>query len=379
MPATGKRRSRGLIGLILVLVLCLACAAAGALLVGMREAAGDLGQAAEGLDPFQRTLLSAYLIANEPSLNGPAGDPTASYDLEVSPGETAGDVAARLQEAGIVRNAALFRAYLRYRGLDVGIKTGGYFVRGSMSVRQLADTLQTALPDESVLTIPEGWRVEQIAAALPIEGITLGPEDFLAAAGEAPTGYSFSADLSGLIRTEGFLFPDTYRLSETTGASDLVHLMLDNFEQRLTPEIRQGFTSQGLSLYQAVTLASIVEREAAAADERPLIASVFLNRLSAGMNLDADPTVQYALGWQTEGGWWKAPLTEYDLEIDSPYNTYRYPGLPPGPIANPGLDTLRSVGFPAETDYLYFRALCDGSGMHAFASSFEEHLQNACP
>ncbi|OGO72443.1 MAG: hypothetical protein A2Z37_06820, partial [Chloroflexi bacterium RBG_19FT_COMBO_62_14] len=302
-----------------------------------------------------------------------------SYDLEVSPGETAGDVAARLQDAGIVRNAALFRAYLRYRGLDVGIKTGGYFVRGSMSVRQLADTLQTALPEESVLTIPEGWRVEQIAAALPVDGISFGPEDFLAAAGEAPTGYSFSSDLAGLMPSEGFLFPDTYRLSETTSAPDFVHLMLDNFEQRLTQDIRQGFTSQGLSLYRAVTLASIVEREAAAADERPLIASVFLNRLSAGMNLDADPTVQYALGWQTEGGWWKAPLTEYDLEIDSPYNTYRYPGLPPGPIANPGLDSLRSVAFPAESAYLYFRALCDGSGMHAFATSFEEHLQNACP
>ncbi len=154
--------------------------------------------------------------------------------------------------------------------------------------------------------------------------------------------------------------------------------MLDNFEIKVTPELRAGFERQGLSLYAAVTLASIVEREAVVPEEQPLIASVFINRLRMGMKLEADPTVQYVLGLQGEG-WWKAPLSLADLEIDTPFNTYRYPGLPPTPIANPGLAAIRAVAFPAESTYLYFRAMCDGSGRHAFAETFEQHLLNACP
>ena len=155
--------------------------------------------------------------------------------------------------------------------------------------------------------------------------------------------------------------------------------MLENFDRRVDGQMRAGFEAQGLNLFQAVTLASIIEREAVVDEERGLIASVFLNRLRAGMKLEADPTVQYALGQQPDGSWWKSPLTADDLALDSLYNTYRYPGLPPGPIANPGLESLRAVAFPEQTEYLYFRAACDGSGLHTFARTFEEHLQNACP
>jgi UPF0755 protein len=378
MPAGNRRPGRGLL-LFTVVVACLGCALLAFVTVGVQQAALSLGPAAPTLDPLQKTALSLYLVVNEPLLNGPAGDSTLSYDLAVAPGETAGDVATRLEEEGVVRNAALLRAYLRYRGLDVGIKAGDYALRGSMSIRQLAETLQTALPDQNGLTIPEGWRAEQIAESLPADGLAFSPADFLSAASSPPEGLSFSDELPEGVLLEGFLFPDTYSLSPTTTASEFVRLMLEDFDDRVTSEIRQGFASQGLSLYQGVTLASIVEREAIVPDERPLIASVFLNRLGAGMNLDADPTVQYALGRQADGSWWKAPLDAADLEFDSPYNTYIYPGLPPGPISNPGLDALRAAAFPAETDYLYFRALCDGSGLHAFASTFEEHLQNACP
>ncbi len=148
---------------------------------------------------------------------------------------------------------------------------------------------------------------------------------------------------------------------------------------RVTPELLDGFEAQGLSIYEAVTLASIIEREAVVAEERPRIAGVFLNRLEQGMKLETDPTVQYALGLQADGGWWKTDLTSQDLQFDSPFNTYLHPGLPPGPIANPGLSSLEAVAEPIDTDELYFRALCDGSGRHAFARTFEEHLQNACP
>jgi UPF0755 protein len=155
---------------------------------------------------------------------------------------------------------------------------------------------------------------------------------------------------------------------------------LSNFSIKVDFAMREGFQHQGLSLYQAVTLASIVQREAVVEDEMPLIASVFLNRLADGIKLDSDPTVQYALGYiSRQKSWWKNPLTLDDLQVDSPYNTYRNPGLPPGPIANPSLNALLAVAFPAQTPYYYFRAACDGSGRHAFAKTFAEHQANACP
>jgi UPF0755 protein len=157
-------------------------------------------------------------------------------------------------------------------------------------------------------------------------------------------------------------------------------VLLDNFEEQLKLELRNGFAQQNLSIFEAVTLASIVERESVVAEEMPLIASVFLNRLDAGIKLEADSTVQYALGYNSrQDTWWTNPLSGQDLEIDSPYNTYRYPGLPPGPIANPGLSALRAVAFPAQTPYYYFRAACDASGKHLFAQTFAEHVGNACP
>ncbi len=147
----------------------------------------------------------------------------------------------------------------------------------------------------------------------------------------------------------------------------------------LTPDLVNGFDKQGLTVYQAVTLASIVQREAVHDEESSLIASVYLNRLKIGMKLDADPTVQYALGFNSlQNTWWTNPLSADDLQFNSPYNTYIYTDLPPTPISNPGLTALNAVAYPAETSYYYFRAKCDGSGFHIFAETFEEHLANGC-
>jgi UPF0755 protein len=178
---------------------------------------------------------------------------------------------------------------------------------------------------------------------------------------------------------EGFLFPDTYQLGPGMTADDVVAMMVNNFQDRVDSGYLDAFRAKGLTPYEAVSLASIVERESALPEERPLIASVFFNRLALAIPMQADPTVQYALGRQPDGTWWKAPLTEDDLRIDSPYNTYLYAGLPPGPIGNPGLASLESVAHPADTAFLFFRATCDGSGRHVFATTYEEHVQNACP
>jgi UPF0755 protein len=160
----------------------------------------------------------------------------------------------------------------------------------------------------------------------------------------------------------------------------LVSILLQGFTSQLPKEAQAAYTEHGLTLFQAVTLASIIQREAMVEDEMPLIASVFYNRLAIGMKLEADPTVQYALGFNaTQGTWWTNPLSGENMQFDSPYNTYLYPGLPPGPISNPGLAALEAVANPAQTTFYYFQARCDDSGLHNFAETFEEHKQNFCP
>ena len=233
------------------------------------------------------------------------------------------------------------------------------------------------------LSFLPGLRLEEMAEYLALVAPhSLDAEEFLAIAQRRrpfDTGnYTFLASLPPEATLEGYLLPGTYNVPPTADAAFLVDLMLQNFERGVTPAMRQAFGTQGLSLREAVILASIVAREAVVEEERPIIASVFLNRLRAGMPLQADPTVQYALGYQPDSGsWWKVPLALEDLEVNHPYNTYVIPGLPPGPIANPGLASLQAVAGPAQTDYLFFVLDCAaGNGRHLFSTTFEEHLVN---
>jgi UPF0755 protein len=361
-----------------MVLVCASVWIVGAIFMGMPSASERIGPAAPSLDPIQQSLLSIYLLAQSSALDSPAGDPSAVVDLLVEEGDTATAVIDRLSTAGVVQDSTLLRYYMRYRGFDVSVEVGRYLLHGDMTVRQLAEALQTAQPTVSMFTVLEGWRAEEIATALSISSMNIDASEFMAIVHSRPSDYLFLDSIPDPPSLEGFLFPDTYNIDPDATSNDVVDQMLANFEGRVGPEIQAAFESHDLTLHQAVTLSSIIEREAVVPEEQSVIASVFLNRLALGMNLDADPTVQYALGL-TEGGWWKAGLTVEDLEIDSPYNTYRYPGLPPGPISNPGLSALQAVAAPEDTPYLYFRALCDDSGRHAFATTFEEHLQNACP
>jgi len=176
------------------------------------------------------------------------------------------------------------------------------------------------------------------------------------------------------------LYPDSYILPRITTADELVEVLVRNFDLHLTSDLRDGFDRQGLGIYQAVTLASIVQRETVRDDEAPMIASVYINRMNIGMKLDSDPTVQYALGYDAaRHTWWTNPLSADDMKINSPYNTYLFGSLPPTPVSNPGMDALRAVAFPAESAYYYFSARCDGSGYHNFAKTLQEQVQNLCP
>jgi UPF0755 protein len=220
--------------------------------------------------------------------------------------------------------------------------------------------------------------VEEVAESLSTSGLTITDDEFISAAKDPPNQYDF---LAGAGWAEGFLYPDSYIFSRNlSSAEEMIQEMVRNFAVHLTSDLTDGFQRQGLSVYQAVILASMVEREAVQDEEQALIASVYLNRLNIGMKLDADPTVQYAIGYNfLQQTWWTNPLSLIDLQVNSLYNTYRYEGLPPTPIANPGMDALRAVADPAETSYLFFRARCDGSGFHEFSETFDEHLQNGCP
>lgn len=337
----------------------------------------SFGPPSETLNGLQRLQYSALLLWYDGLLTRPAEQKATEQGFTVSAGEGGEGVAARMRQAGLIRDADAFRAYLVYSGLDTSIQAGEYTLSPALTPMQLAERLQDATPAQVRFVILPGWRMEEIAASLPRSGLDITPEQFLAIARDPRSSLDF---LPPGASAEGFLFPDQYTLPRAMRGEQLVSLLMDHFTLALTPEMRDGFSKQGLSIYQAVTLASIVQREAVQDDEQPIIASVFLNRIAAGMHLGADPTVQYALGFDPgTSSWWKSPLALGDLKIDSPYNTYTNVGLPPGPIANPSLSALQAVAKPATTTYYFFRARCDNSGRHAFAETFDEQLQNECP
>jgi UPF0755 protein len=334
------------------------------------------GPPASWLTVSQRVQFSAKLLWHDGLLTNPLDTNGIEQIFTIDPGESVASIAARLQMVGLIRDAQSFSDYLIYSGLDTSIQSGTYRLSPARSAIDIARELQDATSSEVNFVILPGWRMEEIAASLPTSGLPITTEQFLSVA-QSPSGdYDF---LDGVTITEGFLFPDTYIFARNTSVTEFVTALIRNFALHLSPDLQNRFEQQGLTVYQAVTLASIVEREAVRDEEKPLIVSVYLNRLRIGMKLDADPTVQYALGYDTVGGtWWKNPLGFDDLQYDSPFNTYIYLGLPPSPISNPGLESLQAVAFPAETAYYFFRAACDGSGYHSFAATFDEHLANGC-
>jgi UPF0755 protein len=340
----------------------------------------DFGPPGENLSALERAGLWAYLFVNAEKLSTPAGSDPAPAAFVVNSGENAGIVADRLAQAGLVRDAELLRMYMRYRGLDDQIEAGNFTLNATMPIPALAEALTQARPDEIRIRVWEGWRLEQIADNLIEQPhLKTSREEFLRLVepgGLRPANFTFLADLPPTASLEGFMFPDSYRFLPQATTTDLITRFLLEFDTQVTPQMRADAVARGLTLYQVVTLASIVEREAVHDEERPLIAGVFLNRLSAGMRLDADPTVQYAIA--TAADWWP-PLEIDPRTVDDPYNTYAHEGLPPGPIANPGLSSIRAVIYPADTDYLFFRAKCNDSKYHNFSTTYEQHLAFACP
>jgi UPF0755 protein len=343
----------------------------GATTIALNEVPG--GREPQGVEDW---ALSLYLQSRADEINTPPGDDPTPLAFSVESGETATNIAARLQEMGFVSDATLFRRFLQYHGLDASLEAGEYQLRRNMTMREIAEALQHSRIQEVAITIPEGWRAEQVADALTAQNIMDGSVFLAAVRQGVAIDHPLLADRPAGIGFEGYLFPDTYRLPAQAVPEDLLARMLDNMEAQLPIGWEGMASASGLTFYQVLTLASIVEREAVVPEERPTIASVYLNRLDQAMYLQADPTVQYAMGFQPETGqWWKTPVTLEEYEnVNSPYNTYLYSGLPPGPICSPGASSILAVLQPTPTSYLFF--LGRGDGSHVFAETFEEHERN---
>ena len=337
------------------------------------------GPPADSIPPRQRFTLALKLWWAQPDLSSPLNSDGETQRFEILDGDSADAVLQRLSQQGLISNVDALRNYLIFTGRERNLQAGTYELSSAMSPIEVAEIILDATPRFVTFAILAGWRLEEIMEALPTSGLNISPEEFLVAATLIPSGYSFSSQLLDAQSVEGFLLPGVYELSRNMTSAELIRVFLNNFETSLTEEIRNGILKQGLSIREAVIIASIVEREAVISDEQPIIASVFINRLKIGMALEADPTVQYAIGYNTsQSTWWTNPLTLADLNVDSLYNTYIYAGMPPGPISNPSLSAIMAIAFPAETTFYYFRATCDDSGYHNFSETYEQLVSYAC-
>lgn len=282
---------------------------------------------------------------------------------------TAKQVGALLKNSNLIRSPFVFIIYARWKDLDGRIKAGEYLFNNGFSTPEILRELVDGRLAVETFTVPEGFTIAQVADLLGAKGLVNRDEFLTVAAQEDFTYYFLQERPKGERRLEGYLFPDTYQITR----GDTVHLIIDLMLKRFEREMEDlNYPAQaekiGLTLHEALTIASLVEREARIDAERPLISGVIHNRMDQSMLLQIDATIQYALGTN------KPQIYYKDLEIDSPYNTYRNDGLPPGPIAMPGRSSLLAAVDPAETDYLYYVAKSDGS--HAFATNFEDHKAN---
>ncbi|MCL5429347.1 MAG: endolytic transglycosylase MltG [Chloroflexi bacterium] len=346
----------------------------------LARAEGAFGPPSSTLNVFQRLRIGLELGFRADALLRPADPNAAPVRFDIGLDEPTSQIVSRLWFADLIREGNLFSNYLFYTGLDTQLLAGSYELSASMNSVEIAAALLDPTPETVTLVILPGWRLEEIAAALPSAGVQVTPEEFLLAAWDPPAGVVLPAGFPADSSLEGYLRPGSYEIDREADVIGLLNALLLTFDSTVSAEVRAGFEQQGLTLHQGLTLASIVEREAVNEEEMPLIASVFLNRLDAGIKLEADPTVQYALGYDEVGGtWWKTSLSSTDLAVGSQYNTYQIAGLPPGPIAASTAMAQEAVAFPESSSYFFFQAACDGSGRHIFSVTYEEHIANNCP
>ena len=303
-------------------------------------------------------VVGTWIFAHQP-----AAVEAPELIIQVSRGAGLQQIAGQLYEGGLIRHPLPFVLFAKARGMASRLQAGEYALSANMSPAEILDALYLGRVKHHILTVPEGSTLRDIGAL--VEGANLGSRESVI---ELGSDAAFIESLGLNVPTlEGYLFPDTYFLTRDMGVADLLTLMVRTLERNFPPEMAVKAAGLGLSKHAVVTLASLIEKEAQVDSERELISAVFHNRLRRGMRLQCDSTVIYALGQAFQGN-----LRKADLKVDSPYNTYRYGGLPPGPIANPGGRSLTAAVSPADVRYLYFVATRQ-DGAHHFSKTLKEH------
>ena len=381
--------SRTLLGIVLALVLALglvACVAGVGVFLWARQ---------DGLNPIRAIQLRITLAQREDDLNTPAGNSEEYQRFEVAGGDSAFTIASKLLAQGLITDADLFVDYVQYHRLDSQLEAGTFYLRNRQTIPEIA----RALTDASAATVPfrtlAGWRIEEIAEVIDSNPLLdFSGANFLAVVGrgaQIPPDFKSHNGIPDQMSNgqppslEGFLYPGTYQLRPGITPEELRDEMLAAFSAAVGDEFYAQAEQQGLTMYEVVTLASIVQREAVEPSEAPRIAAVYLNRLRLPMRLDADPTVQYAIGNSRNPDDWWPPLTQADYYAtaglqNQSYSTYLNEGLPPGPINSPTLGSIRAVLEAPQTDEFYFRLGCDDR-THVFfrLDQQNDHATFTCP
>lgn len=290
------------------------------------------------------------------SLLAPVSADKIQKKIIIAKGKSVSEIADQLKQENLIRSPLTFRLYTRLKGLSSKLSAGTFNLSPSLSTPEVIKIL-SGKPGGNWVTLIEGWRVEEVAAKLN-KDLGISEKEFLKNA------------------KEGYMFPDTYLFPNDITKEQIAQRLRDTFDERYSDDLKRKIKAQGLTEAQGVILASIVEREARSIKARTEVASILLKRFKIGMGLNADAALQYALGYQKdEKSWWKRHLTSEDKKVDSPYNTYFYRGLPPTPICNPGLASIKAVaGADLSTPYLYYYH--DSKGNSHYAKTLEEHNQN---
>ena len=318
-----------------------------------------------------------FIISYWRGINSPLNERGRDKVFVVSKGESVKDIGVNLYDSGLINSKIYFEIYIWRTKKEKDLQAGEYILNPKLNIKEIAETLfgGKTLSNERTIKIIEGWRLKDIDDYLKNEGISTG-DNFAKLAESKISDWKFAglrpeflSDAPGSANLEGYLFPDTYRIFKDSSIEDIIKKMFDNFDKKLSSKMRADIKSQGKSIYSIITMASLIEKEVRTKKDMEVVSGIFWGRIKIGQPLQSDASLGYALGDK------KISHSSAELKIDSPYNTYKYKGLPPAPICNPGLNAITAAIYPSDTKYNYFLTKPD-TGEVVFSETYEEHLKN---
>lgn len=318
-----------------------------------------------------------FFISYWRGISAPLNEKGRDKVFVVSKGESVKDIAANLYDSGLINSKTYFELYIWRSKKEKDLQAGEYILNPKKNIKEIVDILSggKTLSQERTIKIIEGWRLKDVNDYLKNEGILAG-DDFIKLAENKINNWQlndpkpeFLSDAPGSANLEGYLFPDTYRIFKDSSTEDIIKKMLDNFDKKLSGKMRDDIKSQGKPIYSVITMASLIEKEVKTKDDMKIVSGIFWGRIKIGQALQSDASLSYALSDK------KISHNAEELEINSPYNTYKYKGLPPTPICNPGLNAITAAIYPSDTKYNYFLTKPD-TGEVVFSETYAEHLKN---